>query len=135
MPRREAIAAMEQAPDAASMLRLHARHLRTVNTRSARIASVVEQAAPADRAVAALWQRMNRSRAFGVDWAAGTLLTKPGRRRGLSRETARAVFWVALDWGTYRTLTDLAGLDADGYERWLRDYYRALLLPPTAPRP
>jgi AcrR family transcriptional regulator len=135
MPRRQAIEEMERAPDAATMLRLHARHLRTVNARSAQIASVVEQAAAADRAVAALWSRMNRNRAYGVDWATGTLLTKRGRRRGLSRAAAHAIFWVALDWSTYRTLTGLAGLDADGYEAWLRDYYRALLLPPRAPRP
>lgn len=133
MPGREAIREMEGAPDAATMLDLHARHLRTVNARSARIASVVEDAAHADPAVAALWRRMNRNRAYGVDWATRTLLAKRGRRRGLTAEAARAVFWVALDWGTYRTLTLLAGLDDKGYERWLRDYYRALLLPATAP--
>lgn len=135
MPRREAIAAMEGAADAATMLRLHARHVRNVNARSARIASVVEHAAPADRAVAALWRRMNRNREYGVDWATRTLLAKPGRRRGLTRKATRATFWVALDWGTYRALTERAELDEDGYESWLRDYYGALLLPPTTPRP
>jgi AcrR family transcriptional regulator len=135
MPRRDAIAEMEGAPDAPTMLRLHARHLRNVNVRSARIASVVEHAAAADSAVSMLWRTMNRNRAYGVDWATRTLLGKRGRRRGLTPEATRGVFWVALDWGTYRTLTELAGLDAGGYEKWLRDYYRALLLPATAPRP
>src|ERR1051325_4622225 len=37
MPRRPAIAAMEDAPDAATMLALHAVHLRRVNARSAAI--------------------------------------------------------------------------------------------------
>jgi AcrR family transcriptional regulator len=134
MPGREAIAEMEGAPDAATMLSLHARHLRTVNVRSARIASVVEHAAAADRAVAKLWQTMNHNRAYAVDWATQTLLGKRGRRRGLTPDTIRPIFSVALDWGTYRTLSELAGLDADGYEQWLRDYYRALLLPPTAPK-
>lgn len=129
MPRREAIAEMERAPDAATMLALHARHLRTVNPRSARIAAVVEQAAGADPAVVALWRRMNRNRAHGVDWATATLLDKRGRRRGLTRKKVRPIFWVALDWGTFRTLTELAGLDEDGYEIWLRRYYESLLLP------
>ena len=40
------------------------------------------------------------------------------------------MFWVALDWATYRSLTDHAALDLDGYERWLVDYYGAILLPP-----
>jgi hypothetical protein len=35
---------------------------------------------------------------------------------------------VALDWGTFQTLTALAGLDAGGYERWLHEYYERVLL-------
>lgn len=129
MPQRDAIAEMERAADAATMLRLHARHLRTVNARSAGMAAVVEQAASADPAVSTLWRRMNRNREYAVGWAADTLLAKRGRRRGLTHERARTTFWVALDWGTFRTLTTLAGLDAEGYERWLSEYYERILLP------
>jgi hypothetical protein len=32
-------------------------------------------------------------------------------------------FWVALDWGNYRLLTDYAGLSAQDYEQWILDYY------------
>ena len=131
MPQRERVLEMEAAPDAATMLRLHAHHLRVVNSRSARIAAVVEQAASADPAVAALWRRMNENRAYGVDWAASTFLGKRGRRRGLTRPQIDEVFWVALDWATYRTLSEHAGLDDDGYEAWLRGYYTAMLLPVT----
>jgi AcrR family transcriptional regulator len=129
MTGRDSVQAMEAARDAAEMLRLHARHLRLVNTRSARIAAVVEHAAPADPAVAGLWKQMNRNRRHGVEWATDTLLAKRGRRRGLDRTDVAAVFWIALDWGTYRTLTDLAGLDDEGYEEWLRSYYSGQLLP------
>ena len=129
MPRREAVAVMETSADAATFLRLHAHHLRVINTRSARIASVVENAARADPAVAALWKRMNHNRAYAVAWATETLLGKHGHRRGLTREHVQTIFWVALDWGTHRTLTDLAGLDPDGYEDWLDRYYRDTLLP------
>lgn len=131
MPRRERVLEMEQAPDAPTMLRLHARHLRLVNAGSARIAGVVEQAAPADTTVGALWQEMSRNRDYAVGWATDTLLRKRGRRRGLRREQVASIFWVALDWGTYRTLSGEAGLDDDGYEAWLGAYYRALLLPPS----
>ena len=128
MPQREAIREIERAPDAATMLDLHARHLRATNVRSALVASVVEQAATADPAVGALWSRMTRNREYAVGWASDALLRKRGRRRNLTRDEAMTVFWVALDWETYRTLTERAGLDADGYERWLRSYYRAMLL-------
>ena len=60
----------------------------------------------------ALWERMNANRAFGVRWAAKTLLGKPGRRKGLRRLDVEAAFWIALDWGTFRTLTRQAGLTA-----------------------
>lgn len=56
MPRRPVVARTEAAPDAATMLRLHAAHLRAVNSRSARLAVVVEQAAPADATVAERWR-------------------------------------------------------------------------------
>ena len=126
---RESVHEMEHAGDAAEMLRLHASHLRVINARSARIAAVVEQAVAADPAVEALWRRMNDNRAHGVRWASKTLLRKPGRRPRLRRDHVESIFWVALDWGTYRTLTAQAGLDAAAYERWLRGYYAATLLP------
>jgi hypothetical protein len=91
-------------------------------------AAVVEQAAAADPAVDALWRQMNHNRAYGVRWATETFLRKRGRRRRLSRSHIETIFWVALDWGTYRTLIEHAGLDDDSYENWLGDYYTATLL-------
>jgi AcrR family transcriptional regulator len=128
MAQRDRVRKMEAAPDAAAMLRLHAAHLREVNARSARIALVVEQAAAADPAAAAIWRQMNHNRDYAVRWATDTLWKKRGRRPGLTRTRATAAFWVALDWGTYTTLTERAGLDDDGFERWLREYYGAMLL-------
>jgi hypothetical protein len=120
---------MEAAPDARRMLRLHAAHVRSINERSAAIALVVEQAAATgDAAVVDLWSRMTHNRAFGVRSATETLLSTPERRPLLARSDIKAAFWVALDWGTFRTLTDHAGLSGDAYERRLRAYYRSMLL-------
>ena len=135
MPRRNTVAQMEEAPTAAAFLALHAAHLRTINARSARLAAAVEQAASADERVAALWKRMNRNRRFAVRWATDALLGKPGRKAGLSRTDVEAVFWVALDWATYRTLTDHARLPADRYEEWLRNYYGSILLAEATAEP
>jgi AcrR family transcriptional regulator len=126
---RESARAIDHSQNAAEMLRLHAGHLRTINARSARIVAVVEQAVTADAAVAELWQRINHNRASGVRWATDTLLSKPGRRPRLRRRYVETIFWVVVDWATYRTLTEQAGLDDDGYENWLRAYYEATLLP------
>jgi AcrR family transcriptional regulator len=129
--RRDSVQRMEAAPDAPTMLRLHARHLRTINERSAKLAWTIEHAAASDPAVRKLWQRMNENRAFGVRWATNTLLTKPGRKARLARREIEQTFWVALDWGTYRTLTEHADLSPAAYERWLRRFYAATLLPHT----
>jgi AcrR family transcriptional regulator len=135
MPQRQTIIEIEAAPTAARMLELHAAHLRSVNARSARLAAVVEQAATTDDTVAALWKRMNHNRRFAVRWATDTLLRKRGHRLAITRGEVEAIFWVALDWGTYRTLTEHAGLTPGGYERWLRGYYQSTLLSQRRNRP
>jgi|tagenome__1003787_1003787.scaffolds.fasta_scaffold20724606_2 AcrR family transcriptional regulator len=125
---REAITQVEQAPDAATMLTLHAAHLRRVHERSAHIARAVEQAAAADPIAADRWQEMNRNRSAAISRATETLLEKPGCKPGLTRQDVRASFWIALDWATYRTLTEQARLTPDQYEAWLRRYYAATFL-------
>jgi AcrR family transcriptional regulator len=113
---------IEAAPDAISMLELHAAHLRGIHGRSAQLAFVVEQAARSDKRVAALWRRMNANRRHGVEWAARTLLAKPGVEH-LRADDVEGRFWVALDWSNYRLLTEYTGLSADGYQQWILDYY------------
>jgi AcrR family transcriptional regulator len=125
---RKAIAEMSASATATEMLRLHARHLRDVHGRSARMAAVVEQAASSDPTAAELWKRMSVNRRSGVDWAVETLLAKPGTGH-LDAEDAWLTFWVTVDWGTYRTLTDGPGLDPDGYEAWVVRYYERMFQP------
>jgi len=119
---REITRQIEAAPDAISMLELHAAHLRGVHGRSAHLAFVVEQAAKSDKRVAALWRQMNDNRRDGVEWAARTLLEKPGVTH-LRAADVEKTFLVALDWGNYRLLTDQAGLSAKDYQHWILDYY------------
>ena len=123
---RDVVRAMEDAPGASPMLDLHAAQVRSVSERSAGTAWAVEHGASSDRRVARLWRRMTENRRFGVRWAAATLLTKPDAPPGCEQAYAENVFWLALDWGTYRTLTRDRGLDPDGFEGWLRRYYRQM---------
>jgi AcrR family transcriptional regulator len=125
MPLRDAVGEMERAPDAGTMLDLHAQHIRTVNARSARIAWVVEHAAPSAPAVAEVWETMTANRRYAVSWAATTLLDKSGAPP-LARADVEEAFWVGIDWRTYRSLTEERGLAPAAFERWLRRYYRAM---------
>jgi hypothetical protein len=125
---RESARAVETAPDAATMLARHAAHVVAIAARSARIARAVESAALGDEHVAALWARMLHNRRFGARWAAETLLQQPGTPTDVTVEEAERVFLVAIDWGTYRTLTDELGLTPDAARDWLENYYRRMLL-------
>src|ERR687886_105956 len=69
---RAAVQAERDAPDAATMLDLHARRSAGIGSRAARIAWVVESAAAGDEAVAELWARMTHNLRFGLDLAAET---------------------------------------------------------------
>ena len=70
------------------------------------------------------------NRRFGIRWATETLLGRPGHDESLAPAEVEALFWVALDWGTYRTLTEHAGLTPDGFEQWLAGYYRRVFVRP-----
>ncbi len=128
LARREELGAMEAAPAAGAMLDLHAAQVRRIAERSAGIAWVVEQAAVGNGDVRDLWRRMTANRASGVRWATRTFRAKPDADRSLRRGEVEAAFWLALDWATYRSLTVGRGMSPPGFERWLRGYYRRMLL-------
>ena len=125
---RESARSVESAPDAATMLDRHASHVAAINARSAGLAWVVESAAGSSQLVTGLWEQMTANRRFGARWAAATLLTKSGRRPGLTLEQAERDFVIAMDWGTYRTLTVELGLTSGQMLDWIRSYYQRMFL-------
>ena len=125
---RESARSVESAPDAATMLDRHAGHTVAINTRSAGLAQVVESAAGSSQLVAGLWEQMTGNRRFGARWAATTLLSKPGTRPGLTLEQAEQDFVIAIDWGTYRTLTRELDLTPGQVRDWMRSYYQRMFL-------
>jgi AcrR family transcriptional regulator len=125
---RESVEAMQAAPDAATMLDLHARHNRAISGRAALVLWVAEQAAPANQDVAKLWAQNNDNRRAGSRWAATTLLAKPGLPPHIGQRYAEEVFWIAIDPATYRSLTLGRGLSPAGFETWIRNFYRKMLL-------
>ena len=125
---REPAAAMQAAPDAPTMLGLHARHVTAINERSAQVFWVAEQAAPADPDIARLWAQMTDNRRTGARRAATTLLGKPGLPPHISQDYAEEVFWLAIDPGTYRSLTLGRGLSPASFETWIKNYYDKMLL-------
>jgi hypothetical protein len=70
---------------------------------------------------------MTDNRRSGVNWATDMLLAKPDADPTLERTDVTSTFWLALEWGTYRSMTDQYGLTPDEFEQWLRSYYRHML--------
>lgn len=125
---RESVAAMQAAPDAPTMLGLHAHHVRSISGRAAPIFRVVEQAAPTHPDIARLWAQMSDNRRAGAQWAAATLLAKPDVPPRTSQGYAEDVFWIGIDPGTYRSLTLGRGLSPDDFEAWITNFYTKMLL-------
>src|SRR5580704_4719857 len=107
---------------------LRPRQVTDIAERSAQVFWVVEQAAPADPDIAGLWAQMTDNRRFGARWAATTLLGKPGLPPHVGERYAEEVFWLAIDPGTYRSLTLGRGLNLADFETWIRNFYDKMLL-------
>jgi AcrR family transcriptional regulator len=126
---RESVAAIQAAPDAATMLDLHAHHhARGIGQRAAPILWVAEHAAPTHPDIAKIWAQNCDNRRTGAGWAAATLLAKPGVPPHTSQRYAEEVFWIAIDPATYRSLTLGRGLSPAGFETWIRNFYGKMLL-------
>ena len=125
---RESVEAMRAALDAPTMLHLHAHHARAISGRAAQVLWVAEQAAPAHQDVAKLCAKNNDNRRTGARWTATTLLTKPGLPPHIGQRYAEEVFWIAIDPATYRSLTLGRGLRPAGFESWIKNFYRKMLL-------
>ena len=125
---RASVAAQLAAPDAPAMLRAHAHHSRSISSRAAPILWVVEQAASAHPDIAGLWAQNSGNRRTGARIAAEILLVKPGLPPHIGQRYAEGVFWIAIDPGTYRSLTLGRGLTPDDFENWINNFYDKMLL-------
>jgi AcrR family transcriptional regulator len=126
--RAEARREIEEAPDAATMLELHAALACEINARVARICWAVETAVSSDERLAEIWAQLSESWLFGLRWSAEVLLRKPGVRADLTLREAEATFLTAIDWNNYRTLTTKGTMSHEDVQEWVTRYYRRMLL-------
>jgi AcrR family transcriptional regulator len=126
--RGEARREIEEAPDAATMLDLHAALACEINARVARICWAMDTAVSSDQRLATLGARLTESWLFGVRWSAEVLLRKPGLRADLTLRDAEATFQIAIDWNTYLTLTTKGDMSPEEVHEWVTRYYRRMLL-------
>jgi AcrR family transcriptional regulator len=126
--RGEAAVAIERAPDAATMLELHAALVTEINARAAGVCWAVETAVLREERLAEIWSQLTRTQLFALHRWAEILLDKPGVRPGLTVREAQETMLTGTDWNTYRTLTTKAGMTPGEVQAWVTRYYRTMLL-------
>ena len=123
---RDYVRAVQAAPDAETKIAIYASAMRLIAGRLAPVLGIVQQAAPAEPELAALWREIAERRAanmrrFVADLAAvATLRVDPGE--------AADIVWATNAPELYQLLADQRGWSPERYERFLADAWRRLLL-------
>jgi AcrR family transcriptional regulator len=124
---RDYVQKIQAAPDAETKIAIYAAAMRAIASRLAPVLGILQQAAPAEPELAAMWHQIAERRAanmrrFAADLAAVTALRlDPGE--------AADIIWATNAPELYQLLTVHRGWDPEHYERFLADTWRRLLLP------
>jgi AcrR family transcriptional regulator len=123
---RDYVRAVRAAADAETKIAIYAGAMREIAGRLAPVLSIIQQAAPAEPELAALWRQIAERRAanmrrFAADLAAAaTLRVDPG--------DAADIVWATNAPELYQLLVGQRGWSPERYEHFLADAWRRLLL-------
>jgi AcrR family transcriptional regulator len=123
---RDYVRAIQAAPDADTKIAIYASAMRMIAARLAPVLGILQQAAPAEPELAALWREIAERRAanmhrFVADLAAvATLRVDPGQ--------AADIVWATNAPELYQLLVGQRGWSPERYEHFLADAWHRLLL-------
>jgi len=119
-------------PDPQRQLRLNARNSRAVKTRIAGMLKVVRDAAPVDRDIEALWQRIQTEFHANQRVIVERLAERNALRRGLGVDRATDILWTLNHPDVWQLLVAERGWTPEQYEQWFGDTACAQLLGASA---
>jgi len=119
-------------PDPHRQLRLNARNSRAVKTRIAGMLKVVRDAAPVDRDIEALWQRIQTEFHSNQRVIVERLAERKALRRGLGVDRATDILWTLNHPDVWQLLVAERGWTPEQYEQWFGDTACAQLLGASA---
>ena len=119
-------------PDPHRQLRLNARNSRAVKTRIAGMLKVVRDAAPVDRDIEALWQRIQTEFHANQRVIVERLAERKALRRGLGVDRATDILWTLNHPDVWQLLVAERGWTPEQYEQWFGDTACAQLLGASA---
>jgi AcrR family transcriptional regulator len=115
-------------PDAARKLALYAAALRPIQMRLAPLFSVLQEAAPLDAGLGALWKSIAERRAKNMKLLAVDLAATGKLRRDLSIEMVADILWAMNSPEYFLMLVRERGWEPEEFERWQKDAWCRLLL-------
>ena len=123
---REYVQAIQAAPDAVAKLAIYASAMRAIAGRLAPVLSIVQQAAPAEPELAALWTEIADRRALNMRRFAADLAAVAALR--VEPDEAADIIWATNAPELYQLLVSQRGWSPRRYEHFLTDTWRRLLL-------
>ena len=124
---RDYVKAVQAAPDAGTKIAIYAAAVTAIAPRLALVYSIIQQAAPAEPGLAALWAEIAERRAANMRRFVANLATVSPLR--LDPGDAADIVWATNATETYQLLVGQRGWTPQRYERFLADAWRRLLLP------
>ena len=114
--------------DPERQLRLNARNSRAAKTRIAGVLTVIRNAAPLDRDIEALWQRIQTEFHANQRAIVERLAERKALRRGLGVDRATDILWALNHPDLWQLLVGERGWTPEQYEEWFGDTACAQLL-------
>ncbi|HTU05223.1 MAG TPA: helix-turn-helix domain-containing protein [Trebonia sp.] len=123
---RDYVRAIQAAPDAETKIALYAAAITEIAPRMALVRSIIEQAAPTEPELAALWTEIAERRAANMRLFVADLARVHPLR--LDPGEAADIVWATNSAEMYQLLVGQRGWTPQRYERFLADAWRRLLL-------
>jgi AcrR family transcriptional regulator len=123
---RDYVQAIRAAPDAAAKIAVYAAAMTAIAPRMALVLAIIQQAAPDEHELAALWAEIAERRAANMRrFVAGLAAVHPLR---LDLDQAADIVWATNSPELYQLLVGQRGWTPQRYERFLADTWRRVLL-------
>jgi len=123
---RDYVRAIQAAPDAETKIAIYASAMRMIAGRLAPVLSILQQAAPAEPELAALWREIAERRAANMRRFVADLAAVAPLRVDL--DEAADIAWATNAPELYQLLAGQRGWSPERYEHFLADAWRRLLL-------
>jgi AcrR family transcriptional regulator len=123
---RDYVQAIRAAADAKTKIVIYAAAMRGIAGRLAPLLSIIQQAAPAEPELAALWRQISDRRAANMRLFAADLAAAAPLR--VDPDDAADIIWATNAPELYQLLVGQRGWSPDRYEQFLADTWRRLLL-------